>query len=233
MILIIKHISIEGPGTIGEFFKKTGREIQTIELDKNELLPESLSKIEAIIVLGGPMNVYEEEKYPFLKNEDAFLKRAIKEKIFILGICLGAQLLAKAYGAKVKAAQEKEIGLFKVNLTEEGMKDPLFFNLNRQLDVFQWHGDTFEIPDNSVLLATSPACANQAVRFSENVYGLQFHIEVSGSMIKEWVEEYFERSDAQSQQKGEQMLVEYANVKEKFNKQSNSIYLNFERLVIG
>jgi GMP synthase-like glutamine amidotransferase len=179
MIVIIKHISIEGPGIISEFFKNIPWEIKTFELDRENRLPEDLCGINAIISLGGPMSVYEEEKYPFLKVEDKFLRKAIKEEIPILGICLGAQLLAKACGAKVKKAKHEEVSWYKVSLIEDGKKDLLFKGLSNELDVFEWHKDTFEIPNNGTLLASSHHCRNQAFRFGMNAYGFQFHIEVT------------------------------------------------------
>jgi len=231
VILVIKHISIEGPGTAGDFFEDKGRKIRTIELDRGQDLPPDLSKIEAVILLGGPMNVYEEGKYPFLKDEDAFLKKAIRENVPTLGICLGAQLLAKACGVKVKKAKEKEIGWYKVSSTDEGRKDPLLAGIASEFDAFQWHEDTFEIPSDAALLATSNSCRNQAVRFCKNIYGLQFHIEVTGSMIKDWVKEYTESSDPRSQQRDRRMLAQYTKVKEKFNKVADLIYRNFETLM--
>jgi len=230
MIVIIKHISIEGPGIIGEFLKNIPWEVKTFELDKGVRLPEDLCGINAIISLGGPMSVYEEEKYPFLKVEDKFLKKAIKEEIPILGICLGAQLLAKACGAKVKKAEQEEIGWYKVSLTEDGKRDLLFRGLSKELDVFEWHGDTFEIPNNGTLLASSNYCKNQSFRYGRNVYGFQFHIEVTPSMIHSWIQEYL-NSDESNITDAEKMLEETYKKKEQFVRQANRILLNFSTLV--
>lgn len=231
MILIIKHISIEGPGIIGEFFKNPAWKVETIELDKGDKLPEALSEIEATIILGGPMNVYEERKFPFLKDEDIFLKKAIKEEIPVLGICLGAQLLAKACGAKVKKAEQEEIGWYKVNLTKEGMKDLLFEGLNQELDVFQWHEDTFEIPEKGTLLATSDSCKNQAFRFGKNAYGLQFHIEVTPSMVESWIEEYLDSKDKIKKDHAQKMFIDTYKKKEQFKRQADGILLNSLKII--
>lgn len=231
MILIIKHISIEGPGTIADFFNNSSWETKTIELGNGDRLPENLSKIEAVIALGGPMNVYEEDRFPFLKEEDTFIKKVLEEGTPFLGICLGAQLLAKACGAKVDKAAEEELGWYKVRLTREGLKDPLFLGVDSEIDVFQWHGDTFEIPDGGTLLATSHVCNNQAFRFGKSAYGLQFHIEVTNNMIKDWIKEYVESSDKQLELMAEQMLVDYMRIKDSFNKEANTIYLNFGGII--
>ena len=231
MILIIKHISIEGPGIIEEFFHQTTWPIKIINLEENDKLPEDFSGIEAVIILGGFMNVYEENKFPFLRDEDIFLKKAIKEEIPLLGICLGAQLLAKAGGAKVKKAPSEEIGWYKISLTEEGRKDALFKDLGREIDVFQWHEDTFEIPEGATLLATSDgACKNQAFRWGKSVYGLQFHIEVTPKMLESWVGYYLDK-DKQIELDTRKMFIDKAYEKEKqFREQADKVLLNFSRI---
>jgi GMP synthase-like glutamine amidotransferase len=235
MILVIKHIGIEGPGIIGEFFQNTNWELATIELGNTDSslfeerglseLPKNLSGVEAIIFLGGPMNVYEEDKYVFLREENTFLKKAIEENMPVLGICLGAQLLAKACGAQVRKAEEKEIGWRQVNLTEDGTKDRLFLGLDRCLDVFQWHEDTFDIPKDAIRLATSRHCRNQAFRIGKNAYGLQFHFEVTPEMIESWIEEYNNISD------GEAIIIQAYKRKDKFAEIAHRILLNFTRIV--
>lgn len=228
-ILILKHIEIEGPGSIAEFFKETTWNLKTVDLSKGESLPDSLKNIEAIISLGGPMNVYEEDKYSFLKDEGEFLKKAIREEVPILGICLGAQLLAKACGARVRKAPASEIGWYKVGLTEKGRSDPLFEGMPGELQVFQWHEDTFGIPKGAVHLAESGACPNQAFRFGRNAYGLQFHLEVSPRMIESWVKRYAKESSMSGDAKD--MLMESYKRKQTFGKQASIIYLNFARII--
>lgn len=232
--MFIKHIDIEGPGSIEKLFQNTAwnikpLEFRTVDLSKGESLPDSLSGIKAIISLGGPMNVYEEDKYPFLKEEDRFLKKAIKEEVPVLGICLGAQLLAKACGAKVKKAPCKEIGWHKVDLTDKGKSDPLFGNLVLQLSVFQWHEDTFDIPKEGLLLATSDSCPNQAFRLGKNAYGLQFHLEVTPDMIESWISEYIKEKHKNLEAKN--MLIEAYKKRELYERQANLVFLNFARII--
>lgn len=187
--LIIKHIDKEGPGRLGGFLSSKGILPDVIELENGDHVPRNPDDYRFIIILGGPMNVYEEDKYPYLKDEDRFIKDAIKRGIPILGICLGAQLIAKAAGAKVLANPVKEIGWYNVQLTKEGLEDPLFRGLDKEFSVFQWHGDTFFIPEGGVMLAGSILCKNQAFRY-RSAYGLQFHVEVTEGMINEWIGSY-------------------------------------------
>ena len=189
--LMIKHVDIEGPGLIEYCLKQKRIRHQVLCLDSDVRLPKP-EGFTHIILLGGPINVYEEDRYPFLKEEDLFIKEAIQRGKFILGICLGAQLIAKALGAKVFKAPVKEIGWFDVTLTEIGLQDPLFSDLPKTFPVFQWHEDTFEIPRSAKLIATSSSVPHQAFRYADNAYGLQFHLEVTEEMIQEWMRTYEE-----------------------------------------
>jgi GMP synthase (glutamine-hydrolysing) len=186
-ILVIKHIENEGPGSIGDFFRNTAWELRTVEVFRGDPLNVTLDQVAAVVVMGSPMNVYEENKYPFLKEENAFIKQVVEQEIPYLGICLGSQLLAKACGAAVIKAPQKEIGWFNVALTLEAAHDPFLRGIDRSLEVFQWHEDTFTIPDGGVLLATAETCKNQAFRYGRNAYGLQFHVEITTDMIWSWV----------------------------------------------
>jgi GMP synthase (glutamine-hydrolysing) len=186
-VLIIKHIDIEGPGLIEDCLRQEKIPYQILNIKPNNHLPK-LDDLTHIVFLGGPMNVYEEDRYPFLRDEDLFIKEAIQRGKAILGICLGAQLIAKALRAKVFKAPLKEIGWYDVSLTRTGSYDPLFSRLPKTFSVFQWHEDTFEIPKSAELIVTSPSVPHQAFRYGERVYGLQFHLEVTEEMIREWVE---------------------------------------------
>ena len=190
-VLIIKHIDIEGPGLIEHYLMQRKIFYQILCLETDDRFPK-LDSLTHIFILGGPMNVYEEDRYPFLRDEDLFIKEAIQRGKSVLGICLGAQLIAKALGAKVFKAPIEEIGWYDVSLTKIGSNDPLFSLLPKTFPVFQWHEDTFEIPHNAILIATSSPVPDQAFRYGENTYGLQFHLEVTREMIREWMETYKE-----------------------------------------
>ncbi|MGB9629989.1 MAG: type 1 glutamine amidotransferase [Thermodesulfobacteriota bacterium] len=190
-ILIIKHIDIEGPGLIENILYREKIPFHILNLEKGVSLPD-VDDFSHMIILGGPMGVYEEDKYPFLRDEDIFIKESINTGKHILGICLGAQLIAKALGAKVFRAPVKEIGWYNILLTEDGLRDPIFSEFPQQFPAFQWHGDTFELPYGARLLATSSPITHQAFRYDKNIYALQFHLEVTWEIIEEWMEAYEE-----------------------------------------
>ncbi len=187
-VLIIKNIASEGPGTIEDYLRAIKAPYKIIDLWDNKKAPD-LSDFSHLVVMGGPMAVYEMEKYAFLKEEALLIEKAIKSNLHVLGICLGAQMIAHVLGAKVYPGMTREIGWYQVKLTEEGLKDQVMSQLlteDRKATIFQWHGDTFDIPDGAVRLASSELFENQAFRFSNGVYALQFHIEVTPDIIREW-----------------------------------------------
>lgn len=186
-ILIFKHVPFEGPGTLTEPLKALGIKYREVNLYEGGA-PKNLEGCGGLIIMGGPMNVYEETEYPFLKDEDMLIKEALSKKLPMIGVCLGAQLMAKAAGARVTKGKKKEIGWYPLHLTNEATADPAFKVMPEEIEVFQWHGDTFEIPKGAVRLASSELFPNQAFRIGENAYAFQFHIEVTEAIIKEWIE---------------------------------------------
>ena len=233
MIVFIKNITIEGPETLGDFFCKEGFKGKTVDLSRGERLPPDLSQVDAVVCLGGPMNVYEEDKHAFLKEEDVFIKRILSEEIPFLGVCLGAQLLAKACGAKVIKSPQKEVGFFDISLTEEGRQDPIFQGLDESFDVYQWHEDMFEVPKGAQLLASSKRCPYQAFKVGACAYGFQFHIEITAKSIREWSEAYLNGDDPHAQEQKSIMLEDYKMKKEIFNNNANKVYNNFLQILRG
>ena len=188
--LVLQHIDCEDLGTIEQAMIHRGISYRYVRLFDGDPLPEDIKNYSGLIILGGPMNVYEEDVYPYLKGEDILIKEAIKRRIPVLGICLGGQLIAKATGAKVNKGAKKEIGWYDLLLTPGGKADKVFKNFPERLTVFQWHGDTFDIPSDATHLAGSVLFPNQAFRIGDNIYGLQFHLEVTQKMISRWINEY-------------------------------------------
>ncbi len=231
-ILFIKHIGIEGPGTFGSFLDDKGIGYETVDVFDGAALPEDPAKYGAIVILGGPMNVYEEDAHPYLKDDDRFIKDCFRIGKPMLGLCLGAQLISKASGAKVGRNHEKEIGWFDVELTEDGVNDPLFKGFDKTIEVFQWHGDTFDIPENGAHLASSPLCANQAFRYNENAYGLQFHLEVTNDMVVEWLDAYDDEVKSMGDKVSREKIIERAKeFSAEYNKQAIKFYENFLRII--
>lgn len=191
-ILIFQHIECEGLGSAAQILSEANLELRYIHLYKGQSPPADWQNAAGLIFLGGPMNVYQEQQYPFLKVENEIIKEAIRQDKPTLGICLGAQLIAKAAGAKVYPGEQKEIGWYPLYLTPQAHEQGLDFT--SPLIVFQWHGDTFDLPARAIPLASSDLFPHQAFRLGKNIYALQFHLEVTLPMIKEWFDVYKEET---------------------------------------
>ncbi len=193
-VLILKNIISEGPWTIEDFLRENHIPYRIVEL-ATETLPDT-EEFDALVMMGGPMSVNEDDIYPYIKKEEELVREFISKGKKILGICLGAQIIAKALGAKVYVGREKEIGWYDIELTEDGIRDcfmkklavhPRAGDFWKRFKVFQWHGETFDIPDAAVRIAKSTIYPNQAFRYGKNVYAFQFHIEVRKEMIYDWL----------------------------------------------
>lgn len=172
---VLQHVRFEGLGCIGTWLETRGAGIGYTRFFQGDTLPEPQG-IDLIVALGGPMSVNDERELPWLEQEKQFIRDAIAQGISVLGICLGAQLIASALGAKVYRNPIKEIGWFPVQALPT---DESVFRFPSQCLVFHWHGETFDLPEDAVRLAKSAGCANQAFQFRNNVIGLQFHLETT------------------------------------------------------
>lgn len=188
-ILILQHVASEGPGLIGKIAQSMGFSLKVIRLFKGESIPAAPRTYSALIIMGGPMGVYDEVEYPFIVDELALIEDAFKARVPVFGVCLGAQLMARAAGAKVKSGGKKEIGFYDIRLTQPGLKDTLLMGLPDEFKVFQWHGDTFNTPGGAKNLASSKDFESQLLKVGTNSYGLQFHIEVTEAMVAEFLSE--------------------------------------------
>ncbi|MDJ0626035.1 MAG: type 1 glutamine amidotransferase [Candidatus Caenarcaniphilales bacterium] len=174
----LEHVPFESIGCIAEWLKINNLTHTSTKFYENSSLP-SAEDLDFLIVMGGPMGVNDENDYPWISSEKEFIKKAIDSNKKVLGICLGAQLIADVLGARVFKNEYKEIGFFKVNEIENTNNVSLLNGLENGVEVFHWHGDTFSLPEGSILLASSEGCSNQAFAFNNNVLGLQFHLEMT------------------------------------------------------
>lgn len=181
----LQHVPFEDPGIILEWAKKKEYTVSCTKMYEPHTFL-SLKEVDWLIVMGGPMNIYEEDEYPWLKDEKVFIKKAIDAGKVVIGICLGAQLIADLIGGYVDKNPFKEIGWFPLSLTESAIQYPLFSHLPRNPVVFEWHGDTFlNLPFEATLLASSDVCKNQAFVYNEKVFGFQFHMEYTAEIIND------------------------------------------------
>ena len=183
-IVWLQHESFEGPGYIREWAQKRGHEITGVMAFERQPLP-SIDSFDLLVVMGGPMSVHDDAIFPWIENEKRFLKNTITAGKSVLGVCLGAQLLADALGAGVRKNLYREIGWFDVKLSGAGRKTRLGKLLPKEFRAFHWHGDTFDVPDGAIHLGSSDACANQGFIWADRVVALQFHNEVTTESIRD------------------------------------------------
>ena len=186
-LLVFQHVPFEILGTLDPLLKKRGFRIRYVNFDREPDAQPRIDGYDGLVVLGGPMGVYDALEHPHLETEMKAIRAAIDREIPVLGICLGAQLIARSLGANVVANPEKEIGWYEVSVNEAALADPLFSHFRGVEKLFQWHGDTFAIPAGAVALASTPTCANQAFRYGDRVYAFQFHMEVDEPLIERWL----------------------------------------------
>jgi len=197
----LQHVPFEGLGSMEAVLKEKGHQLSSTHLYADQTLP-SCDDFDWLIVMGGPMGVYDEEAYPWLKAEKKFIHDAMDSGKIVLGICLGAQLIADVLGAMVYKNADREIGWFDIKRSAEADGTILSKAIPEQVEVFHWHGDTFDIPEGAVLLAQSEACRNQGFIMADRVLGFQFHLETTlesaGSLIDNCADELDGSSYVQS-----------------------------------
>ena len=186
-LLVFQHIGCETPGIFLDLLQAQNRPVETVRLYEGDWAPEGLLPYSGLLVMGGPMSVNDEAEYPWLSVEDRLLKEALALDFPTLGICLGSQLIAKAAGGTIRQGPRKEIGWYPVRLTTAARHDRLFGGFPESVEVFEWHGEYFDAPPGAINLASSPLYECQAFSIGRNVYGLLFHLEVTASMVSDWV----------------------------------------------
>ncbi len=171
---VLQHVAFEGIGSMARWLAARQADVTATRFYESPILPD-LSGLDLVIVMGGPMSVNDENIHPWLADEKRFLRQAMDRHVPIVGVCLGAQLIASALGARVYPGREKEIGWFDI----EGLPTPNALRLPDRLRVLHWHGETFDLPEDAIRLARSMVCENQAFQYGDNVIGLQFHLEAT------------------------------------------------------
>ena len=186
-ILVFQHVAAEPLGTLDPLIRRRGHRIRFVNFEREPEAQPDVDRYRGLVVLGGPMNVEDQQARPHLRTELRAIERMLGQGKPVLGICLGAQLLAHALGAPVKRQQVPEIGWYHLRATEAGRNDPVLAPLGEEAPVFQWHGRHFEIPRSAVHLARSETCEQQAFRWGEKAYGFQFHLEMDEPLIERWL----------------------------------------------
>jgi GMP synthase-like glutamine amidotransferase len=237
-VIVLQHIKIEDPGYIKDLMLNDGVNLTTIELDEGEKIPNNLSKFDAMFCMGGPMDTYMEDQYPWLIEE----KKRIKEFVVTLkkpylGFCLGCQLLGEAVGGNVVKSNPSEIGIMDVNFSSEKNSDNLFSSFPNKIKSLQWHSyEVSNLQSNKdvVILASSPITKYQIFKYQNHAYGIQFHIEIKDTTVNEWgcVPEY---KSALEEQLGEGALEKFdkeakSNMQQ-MNNYSKILYTNFKKLI--
>jgi GMP synthase-like glutamine amidotransferase len=237
-VIVLQHIKIEDPGYIKDLMLNDGVNLATIELDEGEKIPNDLSKFDAMFCMGGPMDTYMEDQYPWLIDE----KKRIKEFVVTLkkpylGFCLGCQLLGEAVGGNVVKSNPSEIGIMDVNFSAEKNNDSLFSSFPNKIKSLQWHSyEVGNLQSNKdvVILASSPITKYQIFKYQNHAYGIQFHIEIKDTTVNEWgcVPEY---KSALEKQLGEGALEKFdkeakSNMSQ-MNNYSKILYSNFKKLI--
>lgn len=183
-VLILQHAACEAPGLIGQAIEASGGALKPIQTFAGEAVSEEIGDAAGLVIMGGPMGVYEHERYPFIRRELRLIEDALRRSKPVLGVCLGSQLLASALGAKVQKGAKKEIGGHGVILSEAAREDPLLRGLGREFTACHWHGDIFNLPTGAVGLASSVLTACQAFRYETSAYGFLFHMEMTAEILR-------------------------------------------------
>ncbi len=231
-VLVLQHAACETLGTIGDALERAPVRIAHIRVFAGDPIPTHMGEAVGLILMGGPMGVYEQDRYPFLAEEMRLIERALAAGKPILGVCLGSQLLAAALGARVWKGPQKEIGWFPVMLTEAARADALFRDVPSSFIAYHWHGDVFDCPSGAISLARSALTECQAFRYGTNAYGLLFHLEVTEPIIAEMVRAFAEEL-REAGLSGEEIVRHAARHLPELERVGHGVFHAWTRLIEG
>ncbi len=231
-ILILQHARVEHAGKFRDFLTEDGHEWDTVHLDEGGALPDSIAGYDALWVLGGPMDVWQEDQYPWLKDEKAFIKETVVEKgTHFLGLCLGHQILAEVLGGTVGPSETPEIGVLDVQLTEAGADAVFLDGMPEVFPSLQWHSaEVKSLPAGCNVLATSPDCAVQAISWQNRAHSVQFHLEIEPDTVANWaaIPEYANALKQALGDDGAQALDDACSAQMgKFESLAERVYINW------
>lgn len=222
----LQHVPFEGLGSIGDWVKRRGHQLSCTRFWARDTLPRPDS-IELLIVMGGPMGIYEEDRFPWLAEEKLFIRSVVERGDGVLGICLGAQLLADVFGARVYPNSSREIGWYPV-VRESGAAAPLLAILPEKIKVLHWHGDTFDIPAEGQALCSSDACRNQGFMVGDSIIALQYHLEMTPEALMALVENCRAELSSEKWVQDEEEILSYESAMIATNHLMNKILNYFE-----
>ncbi|HEY8276593.1 MAG TPA: type 1 glutamine amidotransferase [Methyloceanibacter sp.] len=236
-IIILQHIAVETPGVFLDFFREDGFRWTTVQLDEGQTVPE-LDPFDLMVVMGGPQDVWQEDQYPWFREEKAVIRKFVIEmRRPYLGFCLGHQLLADATGGTVGLAKSPEVGVLTVSSTEAGRRDRVLRDLPDPMTVLQWHGaEVTGLPGDAEVLAESDVCGIQACRVGKHAYGFQCHVEITDETVRQWavIPEYASSLES-ALGKGAvaQLQAEVSQRLPQFNKDAHTLYEGFKAAIKG
>lgn len=197
-VWVLQHLAEEPLGTIGDALEARGIEAKYIRVFEGEPVPDTMNGVSGLVVMGGPMGVYEQHEYPFLSDEIRLIETALRAEKPVLGICLGSQLLASALGAEVRKAHRKEIGWFPISLTEAATGDRVFSEIEDSFMAYHWHGDVFDVPRGATSLASSAQTQCQVFAYGNSAYGFLFHLEATQKIVEDMTRGFAGELDEES-----------------------------------
>ena len=232
-VLVIRNVSYETEGMLEGLLRDAGLDLNIVDFQEDATAEPILDGHAGLVVMGGPMGANDTDRFPYLLQVERLCAEAMDRSVPLVGVCLGAQIMAKILGREVYPNPVKEVGWYDLTTTHAAAGDPLFCGLDSREVVLQWHGDTFDLPEGAVLLASSPDCANQAFRYGENGYAIQFHLEIIESMIREWVRRDAARGwlGQQGRMSADRILADTVTYMARSEKIGQRVYSRFARLI--